>query len=53
MNITECNTAKSTKEELVCEEDKVWYYWCKCSDGWTGLNCNVEVDEGLFYKISL
>ncbi|KAL5251424.1 hypothetical protein ACHWQZ_G016954 [Mnemiopsis leidyi] len=45
MNITECNTAKSTKEELVCEEDKVWYYWCKCSDGWTGLNCDVEVDE--------
>ena len=42
-SIEDCNTAKSEKEELECEEDKVWYYYCACSKGWMGVNCNKEV----------
>ena len=51
MTIEECNSAKSKKDELECGEDKVWYYYCACSDGWMGVDCNEEV-KGQFCNIT-
>jgi len=39
-----CEEAKKDKlkEGLECEEDKRWYYYCKCEDGWEDDNCGTK-----------